>query len=265
MAKQVEVVLDDGGRFLHIRHPLRAEDYVRFDCPESIAGGGKYKWRLKLRCEGRWRRGSDGSMSCDYRGIPAPKGQLKAGPWMDEDWGLHPIRLVPDETGVDISLQMNNRTNFDWQGVHFAFCVSFRNAPRFYPDAMKRTYMRVGGKWQTIESTDRRNGLEGKIMVYVLDGEPTPEYFHDRPRVDYGWGLGPERPDCDVIGMDSDDGQWTMAVRFDQANVLTFNVLGDHHGCIHSNPSVSSVPAGESVTVRGRVTFAAGRFTDHFI
>ena len=264
MGQRLEITLDDTGRFLHIRHPQRADDYVRFDCPESIAGGGKHKWRLKLRCEGDWRRGGGGSMSCDYRAIPAPKRQLKAGPWMDEDWGVHPIRLVPDETGADVSLQMNNRTSFDWQDVHFAFCVSFRNSPGFYPDAMKRTYMRVGGKWQTIESTDRRNGLEGKIMMYPLDGKAAPECFGDKPQADYGWGLGPERPDCDVIGIDSIDGQWMMAVRFDEADVLTFNVLGDHHGCIHSNPAVGSVPAGESVTIRGRLTFAPGRFADYF-
>ena len=159
-------------------------------------------------------------------------------------------------------IKIKNNRSHAVRGITPSSCWYFRKTRGFFPDALDRTYISLGGKLTKLVDTDRHCSLDGVMPVYAVKGAEGPEHWRERVANGYGWGLSDDEADNAFIGIESTDGRWATGTFFNNAYRLSFNTKLDWHGCIHSEPFLGTLEPGEEKEVTGRSYIVKGSMED---
>jgi len=227
----------------------RPEDVFAWNIPEGVSG----EWGFGLIAPAwymisgaKWQEGENRlSLSKEFPGM-----------------GSFSTEVTVEDEYLEGKVRIKNARNHVVGGISPGICWSFRKAKNFYPDALERTYISLGGKLTRICDTDRRRSLEGVMPVYAVKGAKGPERWRERVDNGYGWGLSEDEADDAFIGIESVDGRWATGTFYKDAYHLSFNTKGIWHGCIHSQPFLGTLAPGEEKEATGRAYIIKGSVED---
>ena len=228
------------------KHP---EDIFHWTVPEGIFGD----WGFSL-------------IAPAWYYVPGAKWQEEGNErFLEKDYpalGAFATEITVEDEYMECRIRVKNNRNYTVNGVGGHVCWGFQKAKRFYPDAMARTYIPIGGKLTKLSETDRSRSFENIMPVYAVKGAEGPENWRDRVDNGYGWGLSDDEVDNSFIGIESKDGTRVSGTFFKDAFKVTFNEKPIWHGCIHSEPYFGTLKAGEEKEVVGRAYIMKGTIKD---
>jgi hypothetical protein len=235
---------------LYVLHRDNPDNAVRWLMPESVSGLWGFELvRTWYSVPGaRWEARPEGSFVQEHRvpGVGAWRAEIEIG---DEH--------------VEARLTVHNERSFAVEHVTSCPCWEFRNAPDLYGsdpgvEALSRAWIKSGGRLVRLSETDRRRTQDGVLPVYPLRDAAGPPGWAQRVGDGYGWGLSDTVADLGFIGLESTDGRLSTGTAWDRAYSVSFNTKPPWHGCIHSHPYLGTIPAGGSLSIRGRAWIIAG-------
>ena len=227
----------------------RPEDIFSWLVPEGVTGEWgfallKPEW-YEIRGS-RWEKG-DGTLSF-FNEHPSE--------------GAFTIDLLVTDEYIESVIKVKNNRPYTVRGITVSSCWSFHKTQKFYPDAVNRTFISLGGKLTRLSDTDRHGSLDGVMPVYAVKGNQGPEHWRERVSNGYGWGLSGDQADNAFIGIESTDGEWATGTFYKNAYRLSFNSKALWHGCIHSEPLLGTLEPGEEKEVTGRSYIIKGTIND---
>jgi hypothetical protein len=161
--------------------------------------------------------------------------------------------MVCHPGAVTFELAVRNLSERPWRQAAGVVCVRLSEAPTFADGELKRTYMRSGGRFVCLADTDRSYG-NSNFNAYLREGLRPPTAW-EQP--DALWTARREVPDDGFIATVASDGSGVAAVLWEPAHDVGCNVSEDFR-CIHSNPMVGDLEAGQTATCRGCICMVKG-------
>ena len=224
----------------------RPEDIFAWNIPEGVAG----EWGFNLITPAwymingaKWEEnGNCLSLTKEYPGM-----------------GSFTSEITVEDEYLEGTVRIRNGRNHIVRGIAPGICWSFRKAKNFFPDALDKAYISLGGKLTRLSDTDRHRSLEGVMPVYAVKGAEGPERWRERADNGYGWGLSDDEADNAFIGIESVDGKRATGTFYKNAYHLSFNTKAVWHGCIHSQPFLGPLEPGEEKEVTGRAYLIKGK------
>ena len=162
-------------------------------------------------------------------------------------------KVTPIETGWVASMTIENRSKKDWPNVVTPVCLLLRAAPGFADTDWSRTVYRSGGEFLPYKGRSTPSGLS----VFRMSLVKGRQQLERTPRHVRKWGFTRRTSDDGIIGVVSKDGESVITTSWTQVHHLQANQKATF-ACIHGNPWLGDIPAGESRTVHGCVVLTAG-------
>ena len=160
------------------------------------------------------------------------------------------------DEGVEIAATVWNTGDVAWDSSTSGLtCVVFSEAPNFFDEGGALTSIHVGGEFVTVAELVQRSGLAGEAADEMMHATNVL-----RPE-DAGWNSAkPKREiaDLGLVVRSSEDGAHHVAVAWEDAFSVSYNLHDPRLNCIHSNPRFGALEPGEFVTVHGRIYFFSG-------
>jgi len=216
------------GNFIQLDWLAATRNHIHLWLPEGVSARGHGRLLMILREEADFRFERTGEDRWRH--------------WFEKP-GLLRLEgsVAPIEHGIEMGLALTNLSDEDWRDVTAGVCVQFHAAPDFYDPERRRTFYPSGGRLRTFEG-------------------PCSEGEGGRARF-FGSGRDASSPhppaDAGLIGIHSKDGRHVAATWWEGAR----HVGGNAHPatlCIHSDPVFGDIPAGASVSRRGRLYLMPG-------
>jgi hypothetical protein len=162
-------------------------------------------------------------------------------------------RITPIDTGWVASMTVENRSKTDWSNVVTPVCLLLRAAPGFADSDWSRTVYRSDGKFLRYKGRSTPSGRP----VFRMSLVKGRQQIERTPRHVRKWGFTRRNSDDGIIGVVSKDGESVITTSWTQVHHLQANQKATF-ACVHGNPWLGNIPAGESRTVHGCVVLTAG-------
>ena len=162
-------------------------------------------------------------------------------------------RVTPVETGWVASMTIENRSKKAWRDVVSPVCLLLRAAPGFADADWSRTFYRSDGEFLPYKGRSTRTGL----AVYRMSLVKGRRQIERTARHVRKWGFTRRKSDDGIVGVVSKDGESVITTSGTRVHHLQANQKATF-ACIHGNPWLGDIPAGESRTVHGCVVLTAG-------
>ena len=137
------------------------------------------------------------------------------------------------DDGIDFLIHLTNRSQQTWRGAHLPVCVQLATAPDFRDPNMERTYFRKGDQWERFTAADVKPVYPGGCHFFGHMKE-----------------TGNTTPGRAEIRVASKCGAWYLSHYFREATAVGGN-CHETICCLHSNPVVGDLNAGESKQLSG--------------
>jgi hypothetical protein len=156
---------------------------------------------------------------------------------------LHDIRAGKDE--VEFNLTLHNKGNKDSDVDWFQPCIRVdKFTKRKQDDYIPRCFIFTEAGLTTLDKTRRtEEGFYKGGQTYIPPGIDLAD-VNPRP-------ISPDQPANGLIGCFSDDDKYIIATAWDRYQELFQGVIV----CIHSDPRVGGLKAGEVKKLRGKIYF----------
>ena len=132
----------------------------------------------------------------------------------------------PGDNCVYLSLQAENLGTDTWQETRAVVCMRLAAAPDFFDTKRERTFWWAGGHWTRLESGFPRITMAGPDQPALIAVESEPPGFVAAMGWQFVWNVGGN----DML----------------------------HNLCVHVDPSVGTLRAGESGKTEGMLIFEKG-------
>ena len=162
-------------------------------------------------------------------------------------------RVSPVSQGWVATMTVENRTKQDWKNVVSPVCLLLRSAPGFADPDWSRTFFRSEGEFLAYRGQKTPKG-KPIFRMSLVKGE---RQIERTPRHINKWGFTPRQSDDGIIGVVSRDGQSILTTSWSRVHHLQANLKATF-ACIHGNPWLGAIPAGESRSVQGCVVLSDG-------
>jgi hypothetical protein len=172
-------------------------------------------------------------------------------------WSCESI-VKPERDHVLIRSSLTNRSKWDWVEVWAHFCANNDRAPDFRDVTGERTILFLKDGARTVDRTHRYEGVSGRkncnTYLPVARGMLTNEYLYSTP-------ISRDRVSSPLIIRQSADKQALFAVCFRHYYGLFYDCASENN-CIHSEPYLGDLQAGETRTVDGHLYWLKGAIAD---
>ncbi len=162
-------------------------------------------------------------------------------------------RVSPISRGWMATLTIENRTKQAWNDVVAPVCLLLRSAPGFADADWSRTFFRSKGEFLAYRG---RTTSTGKPIYRMSLVKGQRQIERTRRHINK-WGFTQRQSDDGIIGVVSRDGQSILTTSWSRVHHLQVNQKATF-ACIHGNPWLGKIPAGESRTVKGCVLLSGG-------
>ena len=237
---------DDGTRAVHIVNPEYPGNTWWFRCPEYVVVGPGSGRDTRIREVAK-----------------VGGGVLLRGTRENRNEAAFEVRLLPLESAVDIEASLTNTGSDDWTDSAFGLaCLVFGSCPAFFDSSQTQTFVHVDGDFVPVRElvendTWRRDKRHSGRVLREADRNWTGKAAHQER-------LDERLPDAALIVRVSRDGKSFVALAWEDAFSVTFNLADAKLNCIHSNPRFGRLAAKETKTVRGRIYFGHGTAQDAY-
>jgi hypothetical protein len=154
---------------------------------------------------------------------------------------------------VTLSLSIRNLSPERWRQASGVVCLRLAEAPTFADEDLARTYMRSGNQFVPLAETDRSRG-NPLFNSYLSAGVEAPAAWSEPGAL---WTAREEVPDDGFIATVARDGSGVVALLWEPSHDIGCN-SSEHFRCIHSNPLIGDLGAGETATCRGCICVLRG-------
>ena len=162
-------------------------------------------------------------------------------------------RVSPVETGWVASMTIENRSQTGWRDVVSPVCLLLRAAPGFADADWSRTFYRSNGQFLPYKGRSTTAG-QPVFRMSLVRGRRQIERTARHVRK---WGFTRRKSDDGIVGVRSRDGQSVITTSWTEVHHLQANQKATF-ACIHGNPWLGDIKAGEARTVHGCVVLTAG-------
>lgn len=197
----------------------------------------KEKGSTRLPHSAAWETAPDGRKIVLRFGVPEQKKKEFALDY----WG----KATGGRDTIDFELRIKNVGAEQWGYKKMTlFCLQSKDANTFWDYDAKRTFIRKGGKWVTVNEV-----VEGKFKSHrmVVIGVTRK-------------GGADGKPDR-LVAKVSEDGRFVLGLVADNAGTVSFN-FQKRVSCIHSNPGWGRLKPGQEATSKGRIYLFEGTLDD---
>ena len=160
--------------------------------------------------------------------------------------GSYSISITPHGDHIDMEWTVQNLGEKQWTYVAATPHVAFSEAPDFEDPTQERTFLRIGGKWVSINGTDRSDGRRS-TQWYIVKGHRASAMMGTRPHAKNSFGESSDMPDNSLTAVVSRDGQWVLGEAFEDAQYICLNAPV----CIHPAAFFGDLAPQQQHRVRG--------------
>ena len=145
------------------------------------------------------------------------------------------------EGAIDQQLSIENRTKQPLTDLRAQICFAAQQAQDFSTGDLSRVYVPVGGTMTPITEVPKAGVWDTLKRYLLVAGVPSPDDV--------------ARADAPLIALANQPGTHAIGVSWPTARYVFTNA---ELSCIHADPYLPDCPAGDTVSVRGTITFVEG-------
>lgn len=184
--------------------------------------------------------------------------QTRKGDWIGqiqiEGWWSCETTVTPGHHNVVVQSRLTNHSKWDWVEVWGHYCANMDGAPDFRDLNGDRTVVYLKDGARVVNQTHHYEGVgwRKKCNTYVPIGRQMPvrEYL-------YGTPISRDLVASPLIIRQSPNQESLVAVCFRHYYGLFYDCHPENN-CIHSEPYIGDLEAGESRTIRGHLYWLKG-------